>query len=84
MCAALCEPSTRMTAPSSCATAAISLTGLMRPRTFETSVTATIFVFFVIFFFASSTESLPSFSRYMYFKTAPFAWATICHGTRFE
>ncbi len=40
-----------MTAPFFVRDGGISLTGLMSPRTFDTSVTATSFVFFVIFFF---------------------------------
>ena len=63
MCATLCEPSTTATAPTLCAFLTIFLTSFLRPRTFETCVTATIFVFSVIFVSMSSSERLPSFSR---------------------
>jgi hypothetical protein len=38
-----CEPSTRTSAPAACARRAISSTGLIVPRTFETWATATSF-----------------------------------------
>ena len=48
ICGVLCAPSTTITASFSCAMAAISLIGLILPRTLETCVIATIFVFSVI------------------------------------
>ena len=76
--------STRSRAPASCAIPAISATGLIVPRTFETWVQHTSRVRCPREEESSSRSSPPSAPRPMIRRRRPASRHSACHGTKFE
>ena len=84
-CGTDCAPSTRMTPPSPCTQSASSRIGLIVPSELDWSTTASSLTLPAFAISSSSSSfSSPCWSMCTYRNSAPVAFASTCHGTRFE
>ena len=83
-CGADWAASTSTSAPTACARAAISATGLMVPSTLDWCASATSLVRSVISWSAAARSSLPSGVTPNQRSLAPVRWQSICQGTMLE
>ena len=84
ICGTDCEASTTTIAPTACAFAAISATGLMVPSMLETAVSETTLVRSLISSSMFDRSSLPSSVSPNHRSVAPVRSVSSCHGTMLE